>query len=127
VRVPLALLLATPLLLAGCSHSGAVVPDQDAEGRYVIHLTAANRFEPAKARVPVGATVAWVVDGGAHDVNADDGSFSSADRNRTDAEGYPLLLMPGETWTHTFNETGRFPYWCHTHHEFRMRGLLVVE
>lgn len=127
MRALLALLLAAPMLLAGCSGPEGVVPDQDAQGRYVIHLTGDNRFDPAEARVPVGATVVWVVDGGAHDVHADDGSFSSDDTGRTDAEGYPLLLQPGDEWTHTFDEAGSFPYWCHTHHEYRMRGKIVVE
>src|SRR5688572_17660959 len=74
---PVALLFACGLL-AGCTATDGVVPEQDAEGRYVIRLTADDRFDPAEARVPKGATVAWVVDGGRHDVNADDGSFSSA-------------------------------------------------
>lgn len=124
--VVLLLCLGPAALLAGCSADDAVVPDQDSEGRYVIHLTADNRFVPAEARVPAGATVAWVVDGGAHDVSADDGSFSSADGRPVDAQGFPTLLQPGETYTHTFNETGKWVYWCHTHHEFGMKGVLTV-
>lgn len=121
------LLLLASLALAGCSGDPGVVPDQDDEGRYVIHLTADNRFEPADARVPVGATVAWQVDGGAHDINEEDGAFSSADTGQKDANGYPLLLQPGQNWTHTFTEAGTYTYWCHTHHEYGMKGVLAVE
>lgn len=123
---PLALAVLLALSVAGCAGKAGTVPGQDAEGRYVIHLTAANRFEPADARVPAGATVVWVVDGGHHDVNADDGTFSSNDGRPLDERGYPTLMGPGETFQFTFNQTGTWPYWCHTHHEMDMRGTLRV-
>lgn len=126
-RAAFLLALALPsFLLAGCGQSDGVLPEQDAQGRYVIHLTADNRFDPAKAHVPVGSTVAWIVDGGAHDVNAENGEFTSADTGQKDANGYPMLLQPGQTWTHTFNATGTFTYWCHTHHESGMKGVLTI-
>lgn len=115
------------IALAGCSEETGTVPAQDDDGRYVVHLTAENRFEPAHARVPAGATVAWVVDGGAHDVSADDGSFSSAEGRPEDEQGFPTLLQPGETFTHTFPEAGTWTYWCHTHHEMDMQGTITVE
>ena len=123
----MAALAVASVLLAGCGSNDGVLPDKDAQGRYVIHLTSANQFQPAKAHVPVGSTVVWVVDAGNHDVNAEDGSFSSNDGRPLDARGYPTLMGPGESFAYTFNETGRFTYWCHTHHEMGMKGLLVVE
>ena len=121
----LALIALVGLFLAGCGEPGEV-PAQDAEGRYVIHLTASNTFDPKDARVPVGATVVWVVDAGAHDVNADDGTFSSNVGRPTDANGHPALLMAGEEFTHTFDAKGTWHYWCHTHHELDMEGTLRV-
>ena len=112
--------------LAGCSADPYVVPGQDEAGRYVIHLTAANRFDPSHAKVPVGATVAWVVDAGAHDVNADDGSFSSNTGRPLDANGHVALLQAGESFNHTFAEAGSWHYWCHTHHELDMEGTIRV-
>jgi plastocyanin len=112
------------LTLSGCMQG--TVPPRDAQGRYVIHATGANTFTPADARVPRGATVVWVVDAGAHDVNADDESFSSTADAPKDAQGYPLLLTAGQSYAHTFNETGSWVYWCHTHHSLGMKGVIRV-
>lgn len=123
----LAFFVVLAALLAGCSGDPGVVPEKDAEGRYVIHLTAANQFDPKDARIPVGATVAWAVDAGMHDVNADDGSFSSNEGRPVDANGHPTLLAQGETFTFTFDEAGTWHYWCHTHHELDMEGTIRVK
>ena len=113
-----ALLLA--FVLAGCSGaSRATTPSTDSSGRYVIHLTSANQFNPANAKVPVGATVVWVNDGGgaAHDVQARDGSFSS---------GPAAGLKEGDSYAHTFNQTGTFAYFCHVHDGSGMHATLTV-
>ena len=114
-------------VLAGCSHHDGVVPPQDEEGRYVIHLTSGNQFDPADARVPIGATVVWVVDSGFHDVNAEDGTFSSNTGRPMDELGHPSLMGPGESFNFTFEEEGKWGYWCHTHHEYDMHGVIRVE
>jgi plastocyanin len=119
-------LLLLLVLLAGCSGTTGVVPEQDAEGRYVIHLTGDNRFAPDDARVPAGATVLWTVDAGRHDIAAEDGPFYYTGKG-VDEKGYPLLMGPGETYEFTFNETGSWTYWCHTHHEYGMKGRITVE
>lgn len=119
--IPTALLLLSALLLAGCSGSGGAgkVPEQDSQGRYVIHMTAGNQFVPANAKVPAGSTVVWIHDGGApHDVQADDESFSS---------GRHGGLSDGMSFAHTFNETGSFPYYCHIHMGSGMKGTVTVE
>lgn len=113
-------------VLAGCARVDSEVPLKDEDGRYVIHLTSANQFEPADARVPIGATVVWIVDDGFHDVNADDGSFSSNTGRPMDELGHPSLMGPGESFSHTFTEKGKWGYWCHTHHEFDMHGVIRV-
>ena len=119
--IAIALLVAS-ILLAGCSGSGGGagrVPEQDDQGRYVIHMTAGNQYSPANAKVPVGATVLWVHDGGApHDVQAKDGSFSS---------GKAGGITSGMSWPHTFNEAGSFSYFCHVHDGSGMRGVVTVE
>ena len=122
----MAALLLAVALLTGCGAQEGVRPEQDAEERYLIHLTGENTFEPGTARVPVGATVRWVVDAGMHDVNAEDESFSSTEVHGRDAEGYPIKIGPGDVFDHTFMEKGRFDYWCHTHHEEGMKGTLIV-
>jgi plastocyanin len=119
MKAVLVALLLSSVLLAGCSGSGgARVPEQDGEGRYVIHMSAGNKFVPANAQVPAGATVVWVHDGGApHDVQAEDRSFSS---------GPAGGLTSGEEWAHTFNQTGTFTYYCHVHHGSGMSATLTV-
>lgn len=108
------------LTLAGCGGAAEpVVPDQDAEGRYVIHMNAANRFTPAQAKVPVGATVLWVNDGGVHDVTANDDSWSSDDIG-------PKLAV-GKSFEHTFSAAGEVGYHCALHRSSGMTGTLLVE
>src|SRR5687768_16391368 len=97
------LCLASLVLLAGCGTPAAKEPPKDAEGRYVIDMTSGNQFSPATATVPQGAVVVWKYMGGApHDVEADDGSFSSGQIGGLDEEG--------EEYEHTFNQTGTFSY-----------------
>lgn len=121
IKPLLVALLLSSLLLAGCSGSGGgagKAPSQDSQGRYVIHLTSANQFSPANAKVPVGAVVVWHHDGGApHDVQARDGSFSS---------GSAGGLTNGMEFVHQFNETGSWSYFCHVHEGSGMKGTITV-
>lgn len=114
-----AVALLSLVLLAGCgAPAGPAAPPTDAEGRYVIDMTSGNRFSPSQAKVPVGATVVWEHKGGApHDVQAEDGSFSSG----------PIGgLTDGEEFAHQFNETGTFTYYCHVHQGSGMTATLTV-
>ncbi|MEK6976321.1 MAG: plastocyanin/azurin family copper-binding protein [Candidatus Thermoplasmatota archaeon] len=98
-------LVAATLLVAGCAKpGGASVPEQDAEGRYVIHLTSANKFTPADAKVPLNATVLWDNAAGVHDVTAHDGSWKS-----------PRAMSPGTNYQHTFAAAGEYDYHCTLH------------
>jgi plastocyanin len=118
MKALLALALLSFLMLAGCGTPAATTPPTDGEGRYVIEMTSGNQFSPAKAQVPVGATVVWEHRGGApHDVQARDGSFSS---------GPVGGLTEGEEFPHQFNETGTFSYFCHVHEGSGMKGTLTV-
>jgi plastocyanin len=116
-------------MAAGCSAKGTV-PPMDDQGRYVIRMTDALRFEPAEARVPSGATVVWVNAGQeAHDVAAYVGDPPSED--------YPRFFSPklhepqysvdaGMSYNATLNEDGAWTIWCHRHHESDMRGVVHV-
>ena len=104
----------------GCSGSGGTgtVPPTDSQGRYVIHMTSANQFSPANAKVPVGSTVVWMHDGSAnHDVQANDGSFSS---------GPTAGLKEGDSFEHKFDAAGSFAYFCTVHQGSGMHGTIVV-
>jgi len=70
-------------------------------------------FGSGSLTVKAGTTVTWSNgDNMLHTVTADDGSFSSAD------------LKLNDTYSHTFNSTGSFPYHC-IHHA-GMKGTIVV-
>lgn len=62
------------------------------------------QFVPPDITVPVGTRVAWVNDGGRHQVVADDGSFKSQ----------PLTTAQ-QQFVHQFRRPGVFPYHCHFH------------
>lgn len=76
-------------------------------------------FEPTDLSVPVGTTVTWTNEGVlAHTVTADDGSFDSGE------------LRSGDTFRHTFEEAGSFPYYCAYHGGpggEGMAGVVTVE
>jgi len=74
-------------------------------------------YGPAAVRVSSGTTVVWEWSGrgGPHDVVAEDGSFSSEQRNGA-----------GHTYTRTFDEPGTVRYYCTPHRTLGMKGVVVV-
>ena len=74
-----------------------------------------DRFAPTDLTVPVGATVAWVNNGGQwHSVAAYDGSFESG------------KIPPGERFLHRFDVTGTYRYICKHHAMQGMLGTVTV-
>ncbi len=70
------------------------------------------RFSPSTITVDTGDTVAWTNDGSEpHDVT---GSGLASG-----------ILQPGEGYSHTFTNPGRFPYLCSIHPE-NMKGTVIV-
>ena len=74
-------------------------------------------FTPAIIEIEVGTTVTWENYDppdrvGVHTVTADDGTFDSGE------------FGEGETFSHTFGETGVFPYHCEIHPV--MTGTVIV-
>lgn len=98
-------------LAAGCSGSapGPVTPQQDAQGNYVIHMLVSNQFSPRDAKVPVGANVTWVHDGGAAHNVVDKGNAFSSDLDL----GRPINA--GQSYTHRFAAAGTYHYFCAFH------------
>ncbi|WP_255169573.1 halocyanin domain-containing protein [Natrononativus amylolyticus] len=75
------------------------------------------QFDPAAIRVDEGTTVVWewTGDGGGHDVVDTDGAFESE-----------MKTAAGETFEHTFDETGVYTYVCVPHENMDMKGAVDV-
>lgn len=75
-------------------------------------------YAPAVIRVEPGTTVRWrwTGNGGLHDV-----AFVDADVNT------PPRGEQGETFAHTFAESGEYRYECTPHTSVGMRGVVIVE
>lgn len=120
-------LLAIALLLSGCSGSPPTPPannasrQQNASPPAVIAQTApaaiveisSFAFSPPVITVAKGTAITWTNrDPAAHTVTSDTGAFGSP------------LLQYGESYTHTFRQTGTFFYHCQVHTQ--MTGRIIV-
>ncbi|WP_167768369.1 plastocyanin/azurin family copper-binding protein [Haloarcula amylovorans] len=129
-------------LLAGCSGdggngSGGETSDDGWAGGTNVAMTDSLAFEPKTLTVNVGDTVTWKTVGSvAHSVTAyeeklPDGAayFASGEFDSESAArgSYPDgSVGADETYSHTFETAGEFPYFC-IPHESGMRGTIVVE
>ena len=92
---------------------GAVARPTTAAGQGKIEVLLGDHFfDPQMVVVKVGTTVTWRNSSGAHDVTSRDGSFRS-----------PTL---GDSFSHTFTQPGRYPFFCAIH-PGEMQGEVVVE
>lgn len=94
----------TPFTLSDAEAQAAGEEDM-AEGGEAVEVTVVDTsYQIRIIEVPVGTTVTWVYDGALpHTVTADDGSFNSP------------TLGTGQSFSHTFDEAGSFPYFCRFH------------
>jgi plastocyanin len=73
-------------------------------------------FDPMAVTVKVGATVTWVqVDSVGHSVQSDDHAWITS-----------AVLMPGQTFAHTFTTAGTYAYICGVH-PYMMGTVTVVK
>ncbi|WP_255150311.1 plastocyanin/azurin family copper-binding protein [Halorarius halobius] len=116
--------------LAGCFGTGL------AEEEFDVGMTA-NRFDPERIEVSVGDRVVWGNNSSrGHSVTAyEDGLpegaayFASGgfDAERAARDEYPTgIIESGETYAHTFETAGEFPYFCIPHERGGMVGTVVV-
>ena len=73
------------------------------------------QFVPQDITVPVGTRVAWVNDGGRHQIVADDGSFQSQQ-----------LTTAQQKFVYQFRRPGVFPYHCFFHGGAGGKGMAGV-
>ncbi|MDS0277678.1 plastocyanin/azurin family copper-binding protein [Halomicroarcula sp. S1AR25-4] len=118
--------------LAGCGGSG---DDGPSETR--VAMTDDLVFDPKEVTVAAGDTVVWETTGSvahsatAYEADLPDGAayFASGDFESESAarQAYPDgSVGSGETYRHTFEVAGEYPYFC-IPHESGMRGTVVVE
>ena len=97
-----------------------------------------QRFQPEELSAAAGTTVSFTNDTAEpHTVTAygdglPDGSdyFSSGGAESEDAARDSVaneLIEPGDTYEVTFDEPGRYRYFCIPHEEAGMKGTVVVE
>jgi plastocyanin len=72
-------------------------------------------FVPQDITVPVGTRVAWVNDGGRHQIVADDDSFKSQQ-----------LTAAQQKFVYQFRRPGLFPYHCYFHGGAGGKGMSGV-
>ena len=99
------------------SNAVPVPVSQPASARRVTIRISNFQFEPRDVTITAGTVVEWLDDTGRHTVEADDGSFHST------------TLTAGESFEHTFNSPGEYPYYCNFHgdkHGKDMSGKIVV-
>ncbi|WP_158059235.1 halocyanin domain-containing protein [Halorussus halophilus] len=75
-------------------------------------------FGPAALEVASGTKVVWkwTGEGGAHNVVTDSGEFESEMKSEA-----------GYTFSHTFESSGTYKYYCEPHKTMGMKGAIVVE
>jgi plastocyanin len=81
-------------------------------------------FFPANITINVGDTVTWTDRQGNHDTVS--GASGDANGVWNSNDQYHRLMTPGETFSHTFNVPGTFPYYCTPHWTFGMIGTVRV-
>jgi LPXTG-motif cell wall-anchored protein len=75
-------------------------------------------YQPATVTINVGDTVLWTNNGAQpHTSSSDPGSLETRDSG---------IMNPGASFSHTFDQTGSFPYHCNVH-PTQMFGTVVVQ
>jgi plastocyanin len=105
--------IATPFIASAGAAGGATPAATTNEATAAVEVVD-FAFTPAELEVAAGTTVTWTnVGGQPHTATAEDGSFDTG------------VLTTGERASHTFTESGTYPYVC-TLHENTMQGVVIV-
>jgi plastocyanin len=73
-------------------------------------------FSPSTVTIRAGSAVQWTNDGQvAHNMTADDGSWSSGNLSGPSGAGGYGGTTNGDTFNHVFNTVGTFTYHCSLH------------
>jgi len=92
------------VLISGCTGQKTVTKTDNMTEKPNTVLIKAWAFDPASITIAKGTTVTWMnMDNSSHSVVATDMTFRSGNLNN------------GQSFAHTFNETGTFWYKCGIH------------
>jgi len=101
------------VLISGCTGQKTVTKTDNMTEKPNTVLIKGFAFDPATISVSKGTTVTWMnMDNAEHSVVATGNAFSSD------------ILKNGQSFAHTFNETGTFEYHCGKHPT--MLGKVIV-
>jgi plastocyanin len=119
-------LLGAFLVLAG--DPAAAQGAQRVPSRVTVEGTAANKWEPANVNVRPNGTVTFTITGGmTHPVVSGDGSNLEGDDRFDDSDcGLQQMLKVGDSCQVRFPREGTFPYFCQTHVQQGMKGVVNV-
>ncbi|HYC19375.1 MAG TPA: plastocyanin/azurin family copper-binding protein [Candidatus Bathyarchaeia archaeon] len=116
----LVMIAGATVMIGGCTSSSNTSPS--AVNSSITSTTSQNSvaiqnyaFNPSTLTIQKGANVTWTnYDSVQHNVVSDSSAFSSSP-----------LLNKGDTYTHQFNDSGSFSYFCSIHPY--MKGTVVVK
>ncbi len=115
--------------LAGCSSepNAPKIPEQAADGAYIIHIVAGNHFSPSDAKVPANATVRWVNDStSAHDVTDSDHNPVEWSSDMAAPQGLGHKMGESAMFDKQFVTPGVYHYQCEIHAGTGMTATLTV-
>jgi plastocyanin len=97
----------------------------------IVHMTAANKFDPAKVTIKAGEVVRWVNDAGgpSHTVTTDPSMVQNEDDVAIPDGAQPFssgVIGPGKFFQHKFEVPGTYRYACAPHEGSKMFGEIVV-
>ena len=96
---------------------------------HIVEMTGDYEFVPSSLTIKQGDSVKWILIEKEHEVAS--GTVIEGPDGR---EGVPdglwdsgTLRTTKESFTYTFNSTGKFPYYCDSHVDQGMIGTITVE
>lgn len=101
--------------LGGGEESGE---EESQDGVVEIHLTTGFTFSEAELTIEPGTTVEWINDDDIFHTITPDGHSEWTRRE---------MSVEGETFRHTFDTEGVFPYLCEPHESQGMTATITVE
>lgn len=82
-----------------------------------------DAFQPNPVQITVGQKVVWTNDDSApHTITS--GEAATPDGKFDSSPNFNPLLAPGQTFSHTFEKAGKYPYFCQLHPN--MVGTVIV-